>query len=343
MTPKKRNKARTSTPEHWPARWREHHGAIYYQVPPGHEGEWDGKKMYQLGKTEAAAWTTWYAKTVVADGSPRTMDEAFDRYSADVLPGKAPKTQKEYARSIKYLRAVFGHMPPAAIKPTHVYQYMDKRPPTAGNRDKATLSAVMTECVRWGALDRNLVREVKRNKETPRDRYVEDAELEAFKAFAGPMLTAYLSLRMLTGLRQDQILGLKRSDWDGKHLKAPGVKAGRTVIYTGEALIDAVNGLLALGRGQAASSMYLLSSRNGTRYSTDGFRSIWQRRMTKYMQATGGERFREHDLRAKVATDSKDLSTASTRLGHQSETTTKRVYRRKPATVHVLQPEESGE
>jgi integrase len=234
-------------------------------------------------------------------------------------------------------------MPPKTLKPEHVYTYMDKRPDIAGNRDKATLSDIMSYCVRWGAVDRNLIREVKRNTETPRDRYVEDAELEAFKEYAGPMIRPYLALRMLTGLRQGQILNLMRSDWDGERLKVPGVKAGRTVIYEGDELAEAVNGLLVTNNGKTARSMYMLSSRNGTRYTSDGFRSIWQRRMKKYTAEEGAEWFRENDLRAKVASDSSDLSTASTRLGHQSEATTKRVYRRKPATVHVLRAEESGE
>jgi hypothetical protein len=57
--------------------------------------------------------------------------------------------------------------------------------------------------------------------------------------------------------------------------------------------------------------------------------------MTKYV-AAGGARFAENDLRAKVASDSADLATGSARLGHQSEQTTKRVYRRKPVKAKVL-------
>ena len=48
-------------------------------------------------------------------------------------------------------------------------------------------------------------------------------------------------------------------------------------------------------------------------------------------------RFAENDLRAKVATDSADSgSMLPLRLGHQSEATTKRVYRRKPIETTVL-------
>jgi integrase len=220
---------------------------------------------------------------------------------------------------------------------------MDRRPPIRANREKAALSAVMTECVKWGAIDRNLVREVKRNKEVPRDRYVEDEELEAFKRYATPMLLAYVELRMLTGLRQGQILSLKRLDWDGSRLKAPRAKLGRTTVYRGDGLREAVEAVLSLNVDHSAVSIYLLSSRSGTKYSSSGFQSIWQRCMKRYVEATGAERFTENDLRAKVASDSADLATASARLGHQSTTTTNRVYRRRPDTVYVLVPGENSE
>ena len=57
--------------------------------------------------------------------------------------------------------------------------------------------------------------------------------------------------------------------------------------------------------------------------------------MTKYVE-NGGERFTEHDLRAKVASDSEDLATAQDRLQHQSASTTNKVYRRAPVKVTVL-------
>lgn len=45
--------------------------------------------------------------------------------------------------------------------------------------------------------------------------------------------------------------------------------------------------------------------------------------------AAGVERFTEHDLRAKVATDSPGIETARKRLGHKTASTTKAVYDRK--------------
>ncbi len=58
--------------------------------------------------------------------------------------------------------------------------------------------------------------------------------------------------------------------------------------------------------------------------------------MEKFIE-DGGSRFTDHDLRAKVASDSESLSAAQSRLGHQSAQLTNRVYRRKPAQVSVLE------
>ena len=213
---------------------------------------------------------------------------------------------------------------------------MDKRPATAGNRDKAVLSAVITACVRWGVLDRNLVREVQRNKESPRDHYVTDTEVDAFLKHCGLMLTAYVELKLLTGLRQGQILALKLSDWDGERLTVPGAKSGRTVVYSGDGLKEALEAAFAIRKGRALRSLYIFSTRSGQPYSGDGFRSIWQRVMKKFIE-DGGSRFTDHDLRAKVASDSESLSAAQSRLGHQSAQLTNRVYRRKPAQMSVLE------
>ena len=49
------------------------------------------------------------------------------------------------------------------------------------------------------------------------------------------------------------------------------------------------------------------------------------------------DRFHEHDLRAKAASDSDTLEEASQRLSHSSTEITERVYRRKPVKVLPLE------
>lgn len=329
--------------KHWPPRWTEARGVIYYRARDDERDLWDGKAWFPLGRSEREAWRTWYQRTAGAPTVPmQTLADAMDRYQREILPQLAPKTQRDYTRALELLRKVFGRMQPADLKPTHVYAYMDRRPPVAGNRERATLSAVMSRCVEWGLVERNLVREVRRRRETPRDRYVDDAEVTAFLEHCSPFLRAYVHLKLLTGLRQGQILQLQRSDWDptSGELRAQAAKGGKVVIYSGPGLPEAVAALQEACRTGAATnvrSLWLMPNRSGRPYTGDGFRSLWQRAMAAHV-AAGGERFREHDLRAKVASDA-EAEHARALMGHRTAIT-ERVYRRKPSRVAVLGREE---
>jgi len=69
----------------------------------------------------------------------------------------------------------------------------------------------------------------------------------------------------------------------------------------------------------------------------NAFDSLWQRFMDKVMPETRvTDRFQEHDLRAKVASDSDTSLEASERLAHPNTAITQRVCRRKPVRVKPL-------
>src|SRR5690625_4751283 len=109
-----------------PARWRYYHGAYRYQVPPGQEHRWDGKKQFTLGKTLPEAYKVW-AERIGAPEQIQTVGDLLDRYALEVLPTKAPKSQREQAPGIKRLKTVFGSMRLAnsnrdsLIEPHHAY------------------------------------------------------------------------------------------------------------------------------------------------------------------------------------------------------------------------------
>lgn len=327
----------------WPPRWAQKHGAFYYRPRAQERHLWDGKAWFRLGATEAEAWRTWYERLQLEDRQVRTMADLLDQYATEVVPDLAPATQRQYLAAISVLRPVFGHMRPGAILPRHVYAYMRERPPVAGNRERSVLSSVLSMGVRWGALDANPIRgQVQRNRERPRRRYVTDAELEAFAAQASDLVRAYVALKRLTGIRQGQILALDVSSWDGEQLTVPAAKGGRDTVYSGPGLRDAVEALLALRRGAKVRAIGpLIATRRGTRYTGDGFRSIWSRDMARYVEA-GGERFTDHDVRRKVASDAETLDHAQALLGHASPKQTEAVYRVRPRRVQVLSHDRAG-
>jgi len=100
---------------------------------------------------------------------------------------------------------------------------------------------------------------------------------------------------------------------------------------------------MALRKG--SNSEWLFCTRNGKGYMNENgrsnsFDSIWLRFMDKALKDTGlKERFTEHDLRAKVASDN-NLERAQELLGHSSPVMTNRVYRRKE---EIITPSHRGE
>jgi integrase len=78
-------------------------------------------------------------------------------------------------------------------------------------------------------------------------------------------------------------------------------------------------------------------NRQGQPYTSDGFRTLWDKAMRKAVEASRpGEkeeptlqRFTFHDLRAKAGSDSEDWKL----LGHLDQKTHSRVYDRKPRIV----------
>lgn len=323
---------------HWPKRWARDRGVIYYRPRQDEKHLWDGKSFYRLGATEAEAWAEWYARTGADPGqTPETLADAMDRYQREILPDLAPQTQRDYRRALILLRKVFGRMLPRHLKPQHVYAYMSKRPKVSANRERAVLSAVVSRCVEWGMVERNLVREVKRRPEKARDRYVQDGEVAAFLEHCSPVLRAYVRLKLLTGLRQGEILRLRLSDWDAdaEELSVPAAKGGKAKVYWGKGLAGAIAELrAACARPANVRSLWLMPQRSGRAYSGHGFRTLWQRAMDAYVNS-GGERFTDHDLRAKVASDA-EAEHARELMGHRSMIT-ERVYRRKPSKVVVLE------
>ncbi|MHB8256648.1 MAG: hypothetical protein ACYDHY_14630 [Acidiferrobacterales bacterium] len=61
---------------------------------------------------------------------------------------------------------------------------------------------------------------------------------------------------------------------------------------------------------------------------------MWQRFMARLLKETAiKERFTEHDLRAKVASDAESLERARQLLAHADSRITQRVYRRRPDRI----------
>lgn len=82
-----------------------------------------------------------------------TFKHAADRYLKEVIPTKAPRTQKDNLIELEWLMLFFGN-PPAPldeIEPIHIRQYLDQRQAkTRANREKALFSHIWNKAREWG-------------------------------------------------------------------------------------------------------------------------------------------------------------------------------------------------
>lgn len=327
-----------------PAGWRHKHGAYYYRPPVQLRDLWEGKTEYRLGKSLSEAYRVWADKLELYSDI-RTMGELLDRYALEIVPLKAPKTQHSNQISIRKLKAVFGAMPIEAVKPKHVYQYRDirgKQGTTAANRDIEVLSHSFTKAIEWGFCENHPIKgKVRKFSTPPRRRYVEDWEVQEALKVASPFIAAYIRIKLLTGIRRGDLLSLKLSDLkdDGIHVepkKTAQTTGKRIIIEWSDDLRDAIEEAENLRK--KVLSIWLFHTHKGQPYikangNANGFDSIWQRFMAKALRNTNlKERFTEHDLRAKVASDT-DVVHAQNLLGHSTPAMTEKAYRRKPNIV----------
>lgn len=340
---------RLSCNEGLPNRWRFTRNAYYYQVPPGLEHLWDGKQTFKLGKTLPEAYKKW-AERVQDPQKHKTVSQILDRYLLEVVPLKAPKTASENEKQAVKIRSVFGHMHPSEIKPKDVYQYFDKRgAKVSAKREIALLSHLCTKSVEWGYVDKHPFKgEVRLEQEKPRTRYVEDWEIiqslslpPARKRGSIVAIHAYIRIKLLTGLRRGDLLRLRLRDIDEAGIHVRASKTGKSVLYQwSEDLRSAVRD--ARQARPVDISPHLFCTKRGQCYikehgSASGWDSMWQRFMKRVLEETKvQERFTEHDLRAKCASDAETLEHARQLLAHADSKITERVYRRKPEKVKPL-------
>lgn len=111
----------------------------------------------------------------------------------------------------------------------------------------------------------------------------------------------------------------------------------RTIYEWTEELRKAVQ--IAL-EASTVDAEHLFCNRDGEGYvdeetgTAKGWDSLWQGFMDRVLEETKvTQRFTEHDLRAKVASDAESLDRARALLAHVDARLTERFYRRKPERV----------
>jgi integrase len=291
-----------------PRRMRRKGKAFYYDA--------GGKprKWLPLGSDKAIALLKW----AEMEGSDQTatVSGLIDKYLASQFYADLkPTTRYSYKRWTLTLKKVFGNMHPADVRPHHIAKFLDSHNgKVLANKGVAVLSTVYEKGMRWGIVDSNPTRGIRRNKTVTRDRYITDAEFLAIRAKAAPILKVVMDIAYLTGMRQGDICKIKREDIkDGALHVIQGKTGKKQAFLLNGALADAVAAAKALPG--AIKGLHLLTTRKGTPYTTTTIRWYWRNACV----AAGITNAHFHDIRGKAGTDAKAVGIDhQALLGHQN-------------------------
>lgn len=281
-----------------------------------------------------AAWRVTWGEAA-QEGVTRVGD-LLDAYLMDIQKRQkagdiSETTAKDYTRCMMSLRPVWEGVRISDVDVPMLYKWRDARGEgsrTRANRERTVLFEAFRVGIRLGATKENPVEYLQPFKEKPRTRYVTDAEFMAVYAEAPQIVQAGMLLAAVTGLRQGDILRLRRADFADAGLTVKTRKTGQPLVFGWtEGLRRAV--LAAVG-ARDFIPLILLSTQDGRPYTSDGFRTLWHRAMVKAREANPAmPQYTFNDLRAKAGSESRDWKL----LGHMDQRTFERVYNRLPRQV----------
>jgi len=349
--------------EHTPRiEWK--NGAWRYRPRNYEKHLFEGKSWYSIGKHERDVYR------FLADQSKRdaglityitTVNQGLDRYATVVIPRKAYSTRKINMYAVNRLKQVFGKSHPLSIRFPDILKYRDlvgdKHGKKSANNDLELLSHFFSKLVEWGTIEnaQHPMRGMKYKFSLPsRDRYVSHQEITTALSVANSLLRVYIPFKLKTGLDKSTLLRIKLTDitedgigyyrrklkrWDSEK------KPKKYLIPWDNELRILVSAAIDLHKKECSTNLF--STREGKAYidengGASAFNSIWQRFMRKALSETElKEKFTEHDLRAKNASDEVDEKIASKRLSHASQSMTD-VYRRRPEQVKSMKMSDIG-
>jgi len=300
--------------------------SISFDLPPRMHRR--GERFYYVTGTRPRKWIALGADLNEArrkwaelegetpDPSDKTFSVIVKRYRREVLPTKAPRTQRDNDKEIEQLKAIFGEMSIDDILPSDVHTYLKLRGDTApvrANREKALLSHIFNHARAWGYTSApNPCAGIRGHREAGRDRYVTDAEYQAVWAVADDGVRDAMDLALLTGQRPADVLKMNQADIREGALWVTQNKTGKKLRITIAGELATVLERIA-ARSSKSFGTALIQDGRGERLTSFAMRT----RFDKARKQAGVD-FQFRDLRAKTATDTTDLGHAQKLLGHKT-------------------------
>lgn len=264
------------------------------------------------------------------------LPELVGRCLADMKLTVAASTYKSYQIAAKRFEEAFAEFAPQQIKPHHLATFMDdnKHQPTMANLYHAFMGGLFSRACRWGVIEVNPLREVKKFKTEARDRLLTNVEWFAIRQHASPTLQCMMDISYITGQRIGDVMKIKYSDIsdEGVFFKQKKTKTRLLVAMTHDLRV-AVQAARELN--QSVKGMTLFHKRDGAPLAYTTIYGHWRRAC----ESAGVEDAHFHDIRADAATEANRAGRDSKALlGHASEQTHKRYLRSKEVPVATPNP-----
>lgn len=353
--PRKKNPANAGLP----TRWRKK-GRCHYYIPRKHELiAFDDKTEFPLGPDLAKAHEE-FGRRMSGLSSPsytNRMDHLCDSYLKHEWPQKKLQSREDIPKYVGLIRSIMENSRPADVDYPYCVQLYTELQSSKGlntcNKIMETLSDIFSYAMRTGSariIEHPMIGKFKKKKPEPKKIVYTVDEIQAALTVANDILRAYVDLKLITGLRRTDMLGLKPHDYAiGKGLVMEASKTNKAQFFTETPdLKRAVeNAIIA----RPTASEFLFCTRNGDCYLDErkkaaGFESMWQRWIDKAIkQKLITRRIQERKLRNLASDLAESDEDASALLNHADPEFTKRVYRSSktkplPSSVLVSQNED---
>jgi len=251
------------------------------------------------------------------------FDVLCEEYSQQHLPLLRPATRYNYLQHIEALKGHFADRYIDEVRKAHVAEFVAQKkrdglkPPTI-RRYLATLSSLFSFAERSGWLNQNpLARFDKRSlpEAPPRTRFLSREEYRRLLSAAQPHLKPIIEMAVETGLRSEELLGLRWEyvDLERREVRLTVTKSKQPRVVP---LSDRAVAIL-VARPRIADSLFVFTNPStGHRYKTV------KRAFQTACRRSGIEDFRFHDLRHTFASwavqNGADLYRVSRILGHST-------------------------
>ncbi|RFP32465.1 tyrosine-type recombinase/integrase [Duganella sp. BJB476] len=314
-----------------------------------------------LGKDYVLAVQEWARRTSMTApaGARITFKHVADKYMRDVLPTKAPGTQRKNLGELANLLKFFGEPPVELneIEPVNVRQYLDwrwkssieqkaadnaerlrlgraevevtgKEGQVPANREKALFSHIWNYARNAGLTTLpNPCAGIRGFRELGRDAYTDDAVYDAVWWVADQGLQDAMDIAYLSAQRKADVLKFDRTDLKDDQLTVVQNKTGKRLRVSVEGQLAAV--VERINR-RKVTGLALVCNEKGERMTEFMLRGAFDRAReaaatARPELAEAIRAFQFRDLRAKAATDKEERSgmiAAQDQLGHTTTTMT---------------------